>query len=912
MNNQTKKFLIIDGNSLAYRAFYALPFLSNRVGVTTNAAYGFTTMLFKILEEEKPECVACCFDKGRATFRHSQFAEYKATRKETPDELRPQFGLIKQILEAMRIPYFELEKYEADDLIGTLVTQGEAHGYQNLILTGDRDALQLVSPHTHCLITRKGISEIDVYDLDRVRQVYALEPPQLIDVKALTGDVSDNIPGVPGIGEKTALHLIQTYGSLDAVLRHLALVPARVRTALERYRDLAYMSRGLATIACDVPITIDWEACRYEGPDYARLLEVFRQLEFRSLVKAVLKKMEAGAADSAGHDADHGGDHGGDETPMAEPDGEPVPVRTEAEGRLDRIADGDGLKRWLWQALKGERNLGLSLIWEGSGYRRARILGLGLTSHLGSIGVDAGDLPNLPQVLREVFEVLKPARLYVHDAKAHEVCLAQAGVGEVKMSGDTMLAAYLLDPAQSEYSLSQLVLEHLDEALAEPQQPWEQAGLRSRYIFRLHEVLQQKLRLADMEQLYQEVELPLTWVLGRMEMEGVRVDPQRLKAMGEGLAADLEALSQQIYELAGTQFNINSPKQLGQVLFEKLKLPVGKRTKTGYSTSIEVLEELAQEHEIAARIIEYRQLAKLKSTYVEGLYPLIDPETGKLHTTFNQAVTATGRLSSTEPNLQNIPVRLEVGRRIRQVFVPRAPDWVILAADYSQIELRVLAHISGDENLRAAFFEGQDIHTRTASEVFGVPFAEVTPEMRRRAKAVNFGIVYGISDFGLARDLGIPREEAKEYIDRYFARYPRVLEYIQEIIARAKEVGYVTTLLNRRRYLTDLYSANRAVRNFGERTAMNTPIQGSAADIIKLAMLRVDRLLREKQLEAAMILQVHDELIFDVPKDELKVVARLAREAMEGAVKLEVPLKVELKYGPNWYQLEELADEDLE
>lgn len=899
MNNKAKKFLVIDGNSLAYRAFYALPFLSNRVGTTTNAAYGFTTMLFKILEEEKPDCVACCFDKGRTTFRHHQFAEYKATRQETPDELRPQFDLIKRVLEAMRIPYYELESYEADDLIGTLVTQAEARGWQNIILTGDRDALQLVSPQTRCLITRKGISEVDVYDLDRVRQVYAVEPAQLIDVKALTGDVSDNIPGVPGIGEKTALKLIQTYGSLDGVLRHLALVPARVRAALERYRDLAYMSRGLATIACDAPITIDLDVCRYQGPDYSKLLEVFRQLEFRTLIKAVLKKMQDGAVAPADGE-------------VSEPETGAVLSTAKTERHLDRVQDEGELKRWLWQALKGERNLGFSLIWEGQSYRRARIVALGFTSHLGTIGVNASDFPNLPQVLREVFEVLRPARLLAHDAKAHEVCLAQAGVGEIKMSGDTMLAAYLLDPTKTEYDLSQLVLEHLDEAFTEPELPWQRAALRSNYILRLHEVLEQKLRLADMDQLYQEVELPLTWVLGRMEMEGVRVDREGLKVMGEALAVDLEALSRQIYELAGTEFNINSPKQLGQVLFEKLKLPAGKRTKTGYSTSAEVLEELAHEHEIAAKIIEYRQLAKLKSTYVDGLYPLIDPQTGKLYTTFNQAVTATGRLSSTEPNLQNIPVRLEVGRKIRQVFVPRAEDWVILTADYSQIELRVLAHISGDENLRAAFFEGQDIHTRTASEVFGVPFDQVTPEMRRRAKAVNFGIVYGISDFGLARDLGISREEAKEYIDRYFARYPRVAEYIQQIIARAREVGYVTTLLNRRRYLTDLYSANRAVRSFGERTAMNTPIQGSAADIIKLAMLRVDRLLRERQLEAAMILQVHDELIFDVPKKELKAVAKMAKAAMEGAVELEVPLKVELKYGPNWYQLNELTDEELD
>lgn len=872
------KFLILDGNSLIHRAFHALPLLSTRQGLYTNAAYGFTAMLLKALEQENPTHVAVAFDKGRVTFRHDQYQEYKAQRKQTPEELRPQFELVKRILAAMNIPYFEVEGYEADDLIGTLVKKAEAEGLESIILTADRDALQLVSEKTKAMLSKKGISELAVYDPASLREEWGIEPQQVVDVKALMGDPSDNLPGVPGVGDKTALKLIKTFGSLEAVLENAERVsPPSLRQKLLEHADQARLCKELATIRRDAPIEIDLSGCRRQPPNYEELLRVFQELEFKTFIKGVLQEMEK-------------------EAPSVRTAASALPwtaLRSAAEVRayLGRLA----------QAGKGA----LVLEWKGPDYLRAPVAAIGLAC--------PGEPPAGYRVAEEgVWEVLAGflregrASLCGHNTKAAMAALANKGAPLWWPEGDTMIMAYLRDPGTSEYSLEELALKELNRTLAAPA-PEELAALKAQTVLDLADLLARQLKALELEKLYREVELPLSRVLAHMELTGVNVDRQQLDELGEELAAGIEALAAEIYSMVGETFNINSPRQLAVILFEKLGLPRGRKTKTGYSTSAEVLEELAAQHPVAAKVLEYRQLMKLKSTYIDGLKPLIDPQTGKVHTTFHQTITATGRLSSAEPNLQNIPVRWEIGRRLRKAFRPSAPDRVILAADYSQIELRILAHISEDPGLIAAFHEGQDIHTRTACEVFGVSPTEVTPEMRRRAKAVNFGIVYGISDYGLARDLGISRQEARDYIDRYFQRYPGVKRYVEEIVAKARENGYVTTLLNRRRYLPEILSRDHATRNFGERTAMNTPIQGSAADIIKLAMVRIYRVLEDRGLNARMILQVHDELIFDTPKQELEEVAALAKECMESAFPLKVPLVVDLKCGPNWYDLEPLT-----
>lgn len=872
------KFIVVDGNSLAHRAFYALPLLTNRQGEFTNAAYGFTTMLFKVLAQEKPDYVAVAFDKGKITFRHEQYQEYKGHRKSTPAELRPQFPLIKKILGAMKIAVYEMEGYEADDLIGTLVKEGEKEGFYNLIITGDRDALQLVSPQTHVLLTRKGFSQVELYDAQTIEEKYGLKPEQMIDLKGLMGDASDNIPGVPGIGEKTALKLVTQFASVENLLDRLdQLDGKKLAEKLGAYREQALLSKQLATIDCCVPLDPCWDRCCYRKPDYQQLLAIFKDLEFKSLIKDVLEEMKNNS-----------------------------PVHKQQEELKDPVTILDNqeeIKNFL-SCLEGDVVAVYPLL-AGTDYLTAPILAIGLAGQGGAGAFSWRDDDDWRAKITVIQSQLENehVKLLLHDAKSASVAFRRRGITLQGIFGDTMLAAYLLNPTASTHSLPDIALEHLNEALVDEDDIHLIAGHRARAIYRLSEVLHEKLRLADMEGLYRQLELPLTSVLAKMELEGVALDSRELEAMGQELSAGIEHLTAEIYELAGEEFNLNSPKQLGFILFEKLGLPPLKKTKTGYSTDAEVLESLASKHVIAAKLLEYRQLVKLKSTYIDGLKNLMDPHTGKVHTTFNQTITATGRLSSTEPNLQNIPVRLEAGRRIRKAFIPAVPGHLLLAADYSQIELRVLAHISEDPGLIDAFNHHQDIHTRTAAEVFGVAMEDVTPDMRRQAKAVNFGIVYGISDFGLARDLGISRKQAKHFIERYFDRYPGVKAYMEAIVAQAREDGYVTTLLKRRRYLPDIFSPNRNIRSFGERTAMNTPIQGSAADIIKLAMLKVDKALAELGLQTKMLLQVHDELILEVPGHELETVISLVREAMEQAYPLKVPLEVDIKYGSNWYDM---------
>jgi len=876
-----KKILIVDGNSLVHRAFYALPLLTNGAGEFTNAAYGFVTMFAKILSDEKPDYAVVCFDKGKVNFRMEQYEAYKGHRKATPAELRPQFPLIKQILSAMNIAFEEMEGYEADDLIGTLVCRATEQGLKSLVLTGDKDALQLVSPSCTVLMTRKGITEIERYDEKAVHHRYGLDPGQIKDLKGLMGDPSDNIPGVPGIGEKTALKLLYQFDSVENILEKIDQVsPPRLQKKLREHRELALLSKRLATIECSVPLDVELNCFQYREPDYDRLLEIYQELEFKSLIKGVLEQM-------ASHPTG----------PWEEGDEE----KDTSFILLDSL---DDISQAVQDCLDLPR-VALYVTYRGN-YFDGDISSVSFapsSETAYTVFLDQGCAKEKLMVLGELFSTTKTKKIIYH-AKDTQVLLAQAGMEFGVFHSDVMLGAYLLNPGSSDYSLESLSLEYLNRALVTREDEIADHGGRAAVIWALAGVIESKIADLEMDDLYRKVELPLATVLAAMELAGVRVDGSSLHTMSQDLELAIQGVSESIFELAGEEFNINSPKQLGVILFEKLGLPPIKKTKTGFSTNAEVLEQLSSQHEIAQKILEHRALVKLKSTYVDGMQALINPQTGKLHTSFNQTVTATGRLSSTEPNLQNIPIRMELGRQIRKVFVPSREENILLAADYSQIELRVLAHISGDQVLKEAFREGQDIHTRTAAEVFGVSMDRVDAEMRRRAKAVNFGIVYGISDFGLSRDLGIPRKEAKQYIDSYFARYQGVARYMEKVVAQAREQGYVTTLLNRRRYLPDLFSSNFNVRSFGERTALNTPIQGTAADIIKVAMVRIFNLLREKQYKSSMILQVHDELIFDVVPEEIEEIKELTVDTMEHALTLDVPLKVDLKIGKDWYHME--------
>lgn len=879
-----RKFMLIDGHSLLHRAFYALPTMTSSTGEHTNAVYGFATMLMKVLSDEQPDYIVVAFDKETPTFRHEQYADYKAHRPKMADELRSQIPLVKELVQAFNIPICELDGYEADDIIGTLARQAETENLFTVIVTGDKDALQLVSPDVQVLITLRGITNMDRYDEELVKQKLGITPPQVVDLKALMGDKSDNIPGVVGIGEKTALNLLTTYETVDNVLAHADEIVGKVGERIRTHADDARLSWQLARIDTNVPIKADWPEFQLQKPDAHSLTQLCTKLEMRGLLTQIHKRYHAN-------------------------------VQAVAQQALLPVDDVRPLQhqqvqRESWQTAIDNLPDPLTVlaVFDERDAQHVRPVMVSVAGGEQMVYADGGCFDLYCRLLQGT----RPLRS--HDLKTQLVAAGQRGddisayVGQVD---DLMLMSYLCHPEQGDHSLADLaikcgvgVLPPMDASAPDP------ASLAI-----CHQVLQAaattlttKLKENDLQQLYCEVELPLTRVLARMELAGITIDPECLATMSQEMANDIERLTESIYELANEEFNINSPKQLADVLFNKLGLPVKKSTKTGPSTSADVLEELAVEHEVAQLVIDYRQLMKLKGTYVDALPALINKSTGRLHTTFNQAVTATGRLSSTNPNLQNIPVRTALGRQIRRAFLPGKPDWVLLSADYSQIELRVLAHLSGDENLITAFLAGADIHTKTASEVFEVDPEKVTSEMRSAAKAINFGIVYGISSFGLAKGTGLTRQAAQSYIDNYFRRYAGVKQYMEETVAIARSQGYVTTVLGRRRYLPDLHSRKWPQRSFAERTAMNTPIQGSAADIIKLAMLRVESKLNEAGLQSQMLLQVHDELVLEVPQSELMATAKIIRTAMEGAYKLVVPLSVSIGAGPNWLDIKELKD----
>ena len=889
----SEKLVLIDGHSILNRAFYGVPDLSNAEGLHTNAVYGFLNIMFKILEEEMPGYLAVAFDVHAPTFRHELYAEYKGTRKPMPEELRQQVPVMKEVLAAMGICTVEQAGLEADDILGTLAKRGEKDGMEVALVSGDRDLLQIAGEHIKIRIpkTKGGRTEIEDYYAKDVLAAWQVTPEQFVDLKALMGDSSDNIPGVPKVGPKTAQELMTRFGSLDNIYAHLDEVTKKsIKESLSANRDLAELSRTLARINTQAELSVTWDDMKLGEMFTPEAYTLFQKLEFKNMLGRFQEQPST--------------DEGRKENYRISG------ARAEAEAAFGRA--------------RQERRAAFLVLEDGNeaaGTASNRYDGSGFTA----LAFAAGD--------EEIRIFTRSEEITADYVRSSLSALAEEGVRlatfQIKfqygyLQGmetdglfDVLIAAYLLNPLKNDYSIADIAHEHLDltmkekslllrksswqEALIEkPEEFLEYAGDAVYAIWKSWPVLEEKLKQADMEKLFAEIEMPLTRVLHDMEMEGIRANPQALKDYGDALVERIGELEKSIHEKAGEAFNINSPKQLGEILFGKMKLPGGKKTKTGYSTAADVLEKLAEEHPIASEILEYRGLAKLKSTYADGLLPCIGPD-GRIHTTLNQTITATGRISSTEPNLQNIPMRMELGRLIRRAFIPKE-GYLFTDADYSQIELRVLAHMSGDEQLIEAYRMDADIHRITASRVFHTPFEEVTDLQRRNAKAVNFGIVYGISSFGLSQDLSISRKEASEYIEEYFKTYPGVKAFLDREVASAKEKGYSVTLFERRRPVPELKSSNFMQRSFGERVAMNAPIQGTAADIIKIAMIRVWRRLAKENLKSRLILQIHDELLIETAPGEEEEVARILTEEMKAAASLSVTLETDLHTGTDWYE----------
>ncbi|MCX5819095.1 MAG: DNA polymerase I [Deltaproteobacteria bacterium] len=888
------KFVLVDGSNYLFRAFYAIRELSNSKGFPTNAIYGFTNMLMKLLRDQEPDYIAVAFDVKGPTFRHEAYDGYKATRKATPDTLIPQIPFVKEIVRGFSIPVLEQQGIEADDIIGTIARRQAAAGMAVVIVSGDKDMMQLVSDEILMVDTMKE----KTYDIAAVKERFGVGPEQVVEILGLMGDASDNIPGVPGIGPKGAERLIEQFGSIAAILAHPEQIHnLKSREAILRNADQARLSLELATIRTDAVFDFDLEACRRREPDRELLMSLFREFEFSSLLQELKIRGEEAAGDYR-------------------------IVRTPEE--LEALAG----------SLRGATSFSIDLIPSSPEAMRASLVGIAIGTALG----EAYYIPLLHEeagaqlAAGKVFETLGPflsdpaVPKHGHDLKTALILLSSVGVPP-RLSGvgvplrglgcDTMVASYLLNPARHGYDLAEMVLDHLGRQIPAEKEivgsgakmvPFagvpvgktaDYACRRADVVLALAAELEQKIAAADMEALCRDVEMPLVSVLAAMERHGVLLDLTLLKSMSLEIEQLLALSEEKIHRLAGEKFNVSSPKQLQTILFEKLGLPRGRKTKEGYSTDVDVLTSLALSHELPAEILAYRGMAKLKSTYIDALPELVHPRTGRVHTTYNQTVAATGRLSSSNPNLQNIPIRTLEGKRIRQAFIA-PPGWEIVSADYSQIELRVLAHLSGDEALLAAFAAGEDIHSRTASDVFGVFPEMVNPDMRRQAKVINFGVLYGMSAFGLAKELGITQKLAQAYIDSYFQRYRGVRDYLDGLLTQARRDGYVTTLFKRRRYLPEIHSPQAPVRQFAERMAINAPIQGTAADLIKVAMVRIHRRLAAENLAAAMIMQVHDELVFEAPVFEREVLMALVREEMEGVLKLDVPLRVEVAAGRNW------------
>lgn len=881
-----EKIMLIDGNSIVNRAFYGVPLLTNGEGRYTNGVYGFLNILFKLLDEEQPDYLAVAFDLHAPTFRHRTFDGYKGTRKGMPEELREQMPLLKEVLQTMHIPIFEQEGFEADDILGTLSALAEKNGIVPVVVSGDRDLLQLAGETLKVRIpkTKGGRTETEDYYAADVQAKYGVTPAEFIDMKALMGDASDNIPGVPGIGEKTAAKIITQYHDIETAIAHAAEIkPKKASENLAAYQEQARLSKFLATIVRDMPLEWDKEILKIGDMFNQTAYELVKRLEFKSM----FSRFEGSAS---------------------------APKQAEQTYRF--VADREGAKEVLAALKKGE--VGYAFVYENEEGQ-----GLALyQEQFGGVWMEA----SMAFLMQELLEIFQPFfadsayRKIGHDVKKDIRFLRSYGYDGFTAEFDTAIGAYILNATGSSYEYDDIAAAFLNETYpsqeevfgkgrtkkafaALPEAERTAYGARQAEIFfRARKVMEERLAENEQKSLFYDMEMPLIYVLADMEKYGIKVDKAALLAYQKRLGESLDGMEEEIYALAGEKFNINSPKQLGVILFEKLGLKGGKKTKTGYSTAADVLEKLRTAHPIVERILHYRQLAKLKSTYADGLLAVMDAETEKIYSTFNQTITATGRISSTEPNLQNIPVRLELGRELRKIFIPESAEFCFLDADYSQIELRVLAHISGDESLIAAFKSNQDIHRMTASQVFHVPFDEVTPLQRSNAKAVNFGIIYGKGAFSLGQDLGISRKEAEEYINAYFARYPKIKTFMEDTIKNGTKNGYVSTLWNRRRNMPELQSSNFMQRAAGERAAMNMPIQGTAADIIKLAMIKVHRALQEGGYRSRLILQVHDELLIEAYKEEKDAVAKILKENMEHAADLLVPLDVDVHEGASWFE----------
>ena len=868
----SSKIVLIDGHSILNRAFYGLPDLTNAEGLHTNAIYGFLTIMFKLLEEEKPEYLTVAFDVHAPTFRHKMYAEYKGTRKPMADELRQQVPVIKEVLHAMGVKTIECAGLEADDLIGTLSNRCENEGMEVTVISGDRDLLQLATEHVKIRIpkTKQGKTEIEDYYAKDVEERYQVTPKEFIDLKALMGDTADNIPGVPSIGEKTATKIITQYHSIEEAHEHVdELKPPRASKALSEHWDLAVLSKELATINVKADFPYELSEAKLGNLYTEEAYIFFQKLEFKNLlsrfdVSAPANKVEDGF--------------------------KIITSKSEAEKVFVQAEEASTIGAVIFKDL--ENVLPLFADQAGLG-------GIGLCfSKEESYCIKVEKDITGEWLLKKLADVAEKAETYAifHLKESME----QVTIRNQANCFDVSVAAYLLNPLKNNYTWEDVAREHLGLMIDEKIDQDMKACYESYVNYASVEVLRQKLRDTKMDMLFRDIEMPLVFTLFDMEQNGIRVEADALKQYGDQLAGKIAELEKEIYEEAGETFNINSPKQLGVVLFENMKLPGGRKTKTGYSTAADVLEKLAPEHPVVAKILEYRQYTKLKSTYADGLANYIQDD-GRIHGKFNQTITATGRISSTEPNLQNIPVRMELGRLIRKVFIPEE-GYRFVDADYSQIELRVLAHCSGDEHLIQAYKEQSDIHRITASQVFHIPFDEVTPQQRRNAKAVNFGIVYGISSFGLSQDLSITRKEAAKYIDDYFATYPGIKTFLDHAVTHAKEEGYVVTLFGRRRPVPELSSSNFMQRSFGERVAMNSPIQGAAADIIKIAMIRVNQRLKDQKMKSRLVLQVHDELLIEAYEPELDEVQNILKEEMEHAAELKVPLEIDMHTGDNWYE----------
>jgi DNA polymerase I len=864
-----KKLLILDSNSLMNRAFYALPPMNNSDGINTNAIYGFMNMLLKMKEEIGPDSIIATFDLKAPTFRHKEYAEYKAGRNKMPPELAEQFPIIKELLSFMGIKIFEIEGFEADDLIGTVSKFAENNDTETFIVTGDKDALQLAAENTKIIITKKGVSETAVYDRKTFMDEFEVTPNQFIDVKGLMGDKSDNIPGVPGVGEKTAFKLIKEYGSIEEVLKNIDNIPGKkLKENLEGNVEQAIFSKKLATIMREVPIELKVEDINTNNKE--NTLEIQKML-IKLEMKSILAKFKE---------------------------------NTFSEASTVEVKNIDTIEE-MKEIFSREKNIiyiDYTLL-DASRYSKLDLeyLFLGEENTGSCINFKEISSENKEEAIKSLKTLMEDENIkkVIHDGKNFVTFLNKNKIEIKGFEFDTAIAAYLIDSSKNKYEILELVNYYIGDNPSE-----EGNNLRvilSSYLPTVYEKLKERLHKENMDKLYYEVEHPLIYVLSSMESIGFNINETMLDELKIKFKKEIEETQEAIYKLSEEEFNISSPKQLGKILFEKLDLPVMKKTKTGYSTNQEVLEKLMDKHEIIPKIMYYRQITKINSTYIEGLKNVID-EDGHIHSNFNQTVTTTGRLSSTEPNLQNIPIRHELGREIRKVFIPMEESDILVSCDYSQIELRVLAHIADDENMIEAFKHHSDIHTKTASEVFKVPLDEVTSLMRSRAKAVNFGIVYGIGAFSLAQDLKITKKEAEEYMNIYFERYPKIKKYLENIVKDAEETGYVLTILNRRRFIPEIKASNKIVKALGYRLAMNAPIQGSAADIIKLAMVNVYNKLNEKKLKSELILQVHDELILNVKKEEFEEVKTLVEQEMEKAIKLKVALDVDVNFGKTWYE----------